>query len=71
MFSKGTYKNLIKTVKAAIFGRIAKKIVTDVGEPHKHLEPTYEKVPLEILNAKPTKINTMPNVKPYCSLFEL
>ena len=27
----GTYKNLIKTVNAAIFGKIAKIIVTDVG----------------------------------------
>jgi hypothetical protein len=29
----GTYKNLIKTVNAATFGTIAKKVVTDVGEP--------------------------------------
>ena len=30
MLINGTYKNLIKTVKAAIFGKIAKNIVTDV-----------------------------------------
>ena len=32
-FKKGTYKNLIKTVRAAIFGTIVKNKVTDVGEP--------------------------------------
>ena len=33
MFKKGKYKNLIKTVSAAILGTMAKNNVTDVGEP--------------------------------------
>ena len=33
MFINGTYKNLIKIVNAAILGRIAKIIVTEVGDP--------------------------------------
>ena len=32
-FKKGTYKNLINTVKAAIFGTMVKNNVTVVGEP--------------------------------------
>ena len=33
IFKNGTYKILINTLKAAILGSIAKKIVTDVGDP--------------------------------------
>ena len=33
MLKNGTYKNLIKTVKAATLGTIAKNNVTDVGDP--------------------------------------
>jgi hypothetical protein len=33
MLIKGIYKNLMKTVNAAIFGNTAKNKVTDVGEP--------------------------------------
>ncbi len=33
IFKNGTYKILINTVNAAIFGSIAKKIVTEVGDP--------------------------------------
>ena len=32
-FIKGSYINLIKTERAAILGTIAKKLVTDVGDP--------------------------------------
>ena len=32
-FKKGTYKNLMNTVKAAIFGTIVKNNVTVVGDP--------------------------------------
>jgi len=32
-FINGPYKNFIKTVRAAIFGKIANNSVTEVGEP--------------------------------------
>ena len=71
MLINGTYKNLIKTVKAATFGSIAKNKVTEVGDPWYTSGAHMWKGTAEILNAKPTKIKTMPKVKPYSDLSEL
>ena len=62
---KGIYKNLINTVIAAIFGKIAKKIVTDVGDPWYTSGAHIWNGTAEILKASPTKINTIPSVRPY------
>ena len=66
---KGTYKNLINTVNAAIFGTIAKNKVTEVGEPSYTSGAHIWKGTAEILNPSPTNMKTIPNVKPYCSEF--
>src|SRR6056300_1195616 len=66
---KGIYKNLINTVKAAIFGTIVKNSVTVVGEPSYTSGAHIGNVTAEILKAKPTKINTIPKVNAYS--FEL
>ena len=68
MLINGTYKNLIKTVKAAIFGKIAKNIVTDVGDPWYTSGAHIWNGTAEILKAKPTKIKTIPKVSPYWTL---
>ena len=65
MFKKGKYKNLIKTVSAAILGTMAKNNVTDVGEPSYTSGAHIWKGTTGILNAKPTRININPKVKPY------
>src|SRR5210317_506618 len=62
---KGTYKNLINTVKAAIFGTIVKNSVTVVGEPSYTSGAHIWNGTAEILKAKPTKINTIPKVNAY------
>ena len=62
-FKNGIYKNLIKTVSAAIFGTIVKNKVTVVGEPSYTSGAHIWKGTAEILNAKPTNIKTMPKVK--------
>ena len=64
-FINGTYKNLIKTVKAAIFGTIVKKSVTDVGDPSYTSGAHIWNGTAEILNANPTNIKTIPNVNAY------
>ena len=64
-FTKGTYINLIKTHNAAILGIKAKKLVTEVGEPSYTSGVHIWKGTAEILNAKPTKINTIPKVFEY------
>ena len=64
ILTKGTYKILIKTVKAATFGNNAKKAVTEVGEPWYTSGAYIWKGTAEILNAKPTKIKTIPKVRP-------
>ena len=64
-FKKGTYKNLINTVNAAIFGTIVKNNVTEVGDPSYTSGAHIWNGTAEILNARPTKINTIPNVKTY------
>ena len=61
----GTYKNLINTHVAAIFGIKAKNIVTDVGEPWYTSGAHIWNGTAEILNAKPTKIKTIPKVSAY------
>ena len=71
IFANGTYKNLIKTVNAAIFGSIAKNIVTEVGEPWYTSGAHMWKGTAEILNDKPTKTKTIPKVKPYSAWLEL
>ena len=64
IFTKGTYKNLINTVRAATFGTIAKNSVTAVGEPSYTSGAHMWNGTADILNAKPTSIKTIPKVKP-------
>ena len=70
-FKKGTYKNLIKTDKAAILGTIVKNNVTEVGDPSYTSGAHIWNGTAEILNAKPTSMKTMPNVKAYSFEFSL
>ena len=64
-FKKGTYKNLINTVNAAIFGTIVKNNVTEVGDPSYTSGAHIWNGTAEILNANPTSMNTIPNVNEY------
>ena len=52
-------------VNAAILGTIVKNNVTDVGEPSYTSGAHIWKGTADILNAKPTKIKTIPKVRAY------
>ena len=54
----------MNTVRAATFGTIAKNNVTAVGEPSYTSGAHIWNGTADILNAKPTSIKTIPNVKP-------
>ena len=64
-FINGVNKNLINTVKAAIFGKAAKNNVTEVGEPWYTSGAHIWKGTADILNANPTIKKTKPKITPY------